>query len=171
MFTRSYYSFWVLFWNRPIKLSPNESFYNAMQLGEISTWPNWISDWKSWRYKRNFKHFKLSKRLYRYTLNIWEMVVLPTVSTLLFQHIPAMATNGGRLNSESVTWPLPDQSQMTMPRAWLSTPCFSAFWIFSNADSGHPARLQIEEHDSCQRFKVTWKHQIFAQQYSCVLEN
>jgi len=25
----------------------------AMQLGKISTRPNWISDWKSWRYKRN----------------------------------------------------------------------------------------------------------------------
>jgi len=30
-------------------------FYNAMQLGEISTQWNWISDWKSWRYKRNFR--------------------------------------------------------------------------------------------------------------------
>jgi len=28
-------------------------FYNAMQLGEISTRPNWISDRKSWRYKGN----------------------------------------------------------------------------------------------------------------------
>jgi len=27
-------------------------FYNAMHLREISTPPNWISDWKSWRYKR-----------------------------------------------------------------------------------------------------------------------
>jgi len=26
-----------------------------MQLGEISSWPNWISDWKSWRYKGNFR--------------------------------------------------------------------------------------------------------------------
>jgi len=29
-------------------------FYNAMQLREVLTQPNWISDWKSWRYKRNF---------------------------------------------------------------------------------------------------------------------
>jgi len=27
MFTRSYYSFWLLFWNRPIKLSQYKKFY------------------------------------------------------------------------------------------------------------------------------------------------
>jgi len=27
MFTRSYYSFWVLFWNWPIKLSQYKNFY------------------------------------------------------------------------------------------------------------------------------------------------
>jgi len=30
----------------------------TMPLGEISTWPNWISDWKSWRYERNFSQVK-----------------------------------------------------------------------------------------------------------------
>jgi len=30
-------------------------FYNAMQVSEVSTRPNWISDQKSWRYKGNFR--------------------------------------------------------------------------------------------------------------------
>jgi len=30
-------------------------FYNAIQLGEISTWPNWYCDQKSWKYKVNFR--------------------------------------------------------------------------------------------------------------------
>jgi len=25
---------------------------------KISTWPNWISDWKSWRYKHNYKQIR-----------------------------------------------------------------------------------------------------------------
>jgi len=56
MFTRSYYFFWVLFWNRSIKLSQYNNFYEwLLQLWEISTRPNWISDWKSWRYEGNFR--------------------------------------------------------------------------------------------------------------------
>jgi len=56
MFTKSYYSYFengrLGYHNTKIFTS---GFYNAMQLGEISTRPNWISDRKSWRYKGNFR--------------------------------------------------------------------------------------------------------------------
>jgi len=54
MFTRSYYSY-----SKIGRLSYHSTkiftsgFYNAMQLGEISTRPNWNSDRKLWRYKGN----------------------------------------------------------------------------------------------------------------------
>jgi len=56
MFTRSYS------YSENCRLSYHSTniftsgFYNAMQLGEISTRPNWISDRKPWRYKGNFSH-------------------------------------------------------------------------------------------------------------------
>jgi len=58
MFTRSYYSYFengqLSYHITKISMS---GFYNAMQLGEISTRPNWISDWKSWRYRGNFSNY------------------------------------------------------------------------------------------------------------------
>jgi len=55
MFTRGYYSYFKIgqLSYHSTKISTS-GFYNAMQLGEISTRPNWIFDQKSWRYKRNF---------------------------------------------------------------------------------------------------------------------
>jgi len=56
MFTKSYYSYYengrLSYHSTKIFTS---GFYNAMQLGEISTRPNWNSDRNSWRYKRNFR--------------------------------------------------------------------------------------------------------------------
>jgi len=55
MFASSYYSYPE---NGRLRYHSTEiftsGFYNVLQLGEISTRPNWISDWKWWRYKGNF---------------------------------------------------------------------------------------------------------------------
>jgi len=54
MFTRNYYFYFKIGRSsyHSTKISTS-GFYNAMQLGEISTRPNRNFDWKSWRYKRN----------------------------------------------------------------------------------------------------------------------
>jgi len=59
MFTRSYYSYFKIgrLSYHSTKISTS-GFYNAMQLWEISTWSNWISDRKSWRYKGNLRQKK-----------------------------------------------------------------------------------------------------------------
>jgi len=56
MFTRRYYSYFKIgrISYHGTKISTG-GFYNAMQLGEISTRPNWIFDRISWRYERNFR--------------------------------------------------------------------------------------------------------------------
>jgi len=65
MFTRSYYSYFKIgrlsYHNTKISTG---GFYNAMQLREISTRPNWNFDRKSWRYKRNYRLFSISPWLH-----------------------------------------------------------------------------------------------------------
>jgi len=57
MFTRSYYSYSEYSENDQLSYHSTKiftsGFYNAMQLREISTPPNLISDQKSWGYKGN----------------------------------------------------------------------------------------------------------------------
>jgi len=65
MFIRSYYSYSEYSENGQLSYHSTKiftsGFYNAMQLGENSTPPNWISDQKSWKYKGNLMISKFGK--------------------------------------------------------------------------------------------------------------